>query len=69
MAHADIAVTRAGTTSLAEQDLFGCKLLIVPLIVSHDQYTNAMYYVKNKDALLIKQQEALRLSDTFVKNL
>lgn len=65
----DIAVTRAGTTSLAEQALFDCKLIIIPLIVSHDQKNNALHYVKHNDALMINQHQALVLNENFVRNL
>ena len=46
-AHCDIAITRAGTTSLAEQKLYDMKLFIVPIARTHDQYQNAERYQKN----------------------
>ncbi len=37
---------RGGTTSLAEAKLYKIPLIIVPLPVTHDQHTNALYYQK-----------------------
>ena len=49
----DIALTRAGTTSLAEQKLYNLKIIMVPIPRTHDQYDNAKFYVrKYKDILL-----------------
>ena len=49
----DIALTRAGTTSLAEQKLYDLKIVMVPIPRTHDQYDNARFYVKkHKDILL-----------------
>jgi len=45
--YADVGLTRGGTTSLAEQTLYGMKLIIVPIPWTHDQHDNAEYYVKN----------------------
>ncbi len=45
----DIAITRAGTTSLAEQELFDLKLLMIPIPRTHDQLDNAKRYVQHKD--------------------
>lgn len=51
--NSDIALTRAGTTSLAEQKLYNLKIVMVPIPRTHDQYDNAQFYVKNyKDILL-----------------
>lgn len=47
--NADIVLTRAGTTSLAEQELFDIKLIMVPIPRTHDQFTNAMRYVQYKN--------------------
>jgi len=55
-AHCDIALTRAGTTSLAEQKLYDMKLLIVPIAWTHDQYQNAERYQKNHDDVLLDQR-------------
>ena len=48
----DIAITRAGTTSLAEQDLFDLKLIMVPIPRTHDQFANAKRYVEQRANLL-----------------
>lgn len=61
---ADIWLTRAGTTSLAEQKLYNMKLFIVPIAWTHDQYDNAKYYVSHFQDLLIDQR-----SPDFEKNL
>ncbi len=51
--YGDIALTRAGTTSLAEQKLYDMKICIVPIPRTHDQYENAKWYMhKYKDVLL-----------------
>jgi UDP-N-acetylglucosamine:LPS N-acetylglucosamine transferase len=49
-------LTRAGTTSLAEQKLYDMKLFIVPIAWTHDQYDNAKYYVQKHKDLLIDQK-------------
>jgi UDP-N-acetylglucosamine--N-acetylmuramyl-(pentapeptide) pyrophosphoryl-undecaprenol N-acetylglucosamine transferase len=54
-AHADIAIVRGGTTTLAECKLFDLPLVIVPLPVTHDQTKNAQYYVENYDDICISQ--------------
>lgn len=53
----DIAITRAGTTSLAEQELFDMKLLMIPIPRTHDQLDNAKRYVEHKDWILIQQDD------------
>jgi UDP-N-acetylglucosamine:LPS N-acetylglucosamine transferase len=53
---ADIGLTRAGTTSLAEQKLYDMKLFMVPIAWTHDQYDNAKYYVSQFHDLLIDQK-------------
>jgi len=53
---ADIGLTRAGTTSLAEQKLYDMKLFMVPIAWTHDQYDNARYYVSRFQDLLIDQK-------------
>lgn len=55
--YCDIALTRAWTTSLAEQKLYNLKLLLVPIPWTHDQYENAKYYVKNYDDVLIDSKK------------
>lgn len=56
--YCDIALTRAGTTSLAEQKLYDMKLFIVPISWTHDQYENAKYYVNHYQDLLIDQKNS-----------
>ena len=51
----DVAITRWGTTSLAEQQLFGIKKIIIPIPWTHDQYKNALYYKNNFEDILIQQ--------------
>jgi len=53
----DIAITRAGTTSLAEQKLYDMKLFIVPIAWTHDQYDNANRYQDNYWDILIDQKD------------
>lgn len=53
----DIAITRAGTTSLAEQELFDLKLLMIPIPRTHDQLDNAKRYVEHKNWILIQQDD------------
>jgi UDP-N-acetylglucosamine:LPS N-acetylglucosamine transferase len=54
----DIALTRAGTTSLAEQRLYDLKIVMVPIPRTHDQYDNAKFYVKKyKDILLDSKKD------------
>ena len=53
----DIAITRAGTTSLAEQELFDLKLLMIPIPRTHDQSDNAKRYVEHKNWILIQQDD------------
>lgn len=55
-AHCDLALTRAGTTSLAEQKLYDMKLLMVPIGWTHDQYQNAQRYVDHYDDVLVDQR-------------
>ncbi|AHB41805.1 UDP-N-acetylglucosamine-N-acetylmuramyl-(pentapeptide) pyrophosphoryl-undecaprenol N-acetylglucosamine transferase [candidate division SR1 bacterium RAAC1_SR1_1] len=62
--HSDIAITRAGTTSLAEQKLYDMKLFIVPIAWTHDQYDNANRYQKHYNDILIDQKD-----DTFLNKL
>ena len=53
----DIAITRAGTTSLAEQELFDMKLLMIPIPRTHDQLDNAKRYVEHKNWILIQEDD------------
>ncbi len=74
----DIAITRAGTTSLAEQKLYDMKLFIVPIAWTHDQYDNAHRYEDNYEDILIDQKDEgflnklvmeLKKHKNFKKNL
>lgn len=53
----DIAITRWGTTSLAEQHLYDLKQIIVPIPWTHDQYDNARRYVQHKKDIMIDQRD------------
>lgn len=53
----DLVITRAGTTSLAEQDLFWIKMIMIPIPWTHDQKNNALWYVKQKKWILIDQED------------
>lgn len=53
----DIAITRGGTTSLAEQKLYDMKQIIVPIPWTHDQYENAKRYVKFHNDIQINQRD------------
>lgn len=56
---ADICICRGGTTSLAEMEIFGIRKLIVPLPITHDQQTNAQYYVDHHHDHLIMQDSQI----------
>lgn len=56
----DCVITRAWTTSLAEQKLFWVRSLIVPLPVTHDQYSNAHFYHKHYGDIIIDQTKPWR---------
>lgn len=53
----DIAITRGGTTSLAEQKLYDMKQIIVPIPRTHDQYDNAKRYAKFHNDVRINQRD------------
>ena len=57
----DVAITRAGTTSLAEEKLFGLKLIMIPIPWTHDQLRNAEYYEKHHGDILVKQDDSFLL--------
>lgn len=59
----DICITRGGTTSLAEQKLFGIKSIIVPLPRTHDQKGNAEYYVNRYGDVMVDQNSLSFLDD------
>ncbi len=54
----DIAITRGGTTSLAEQKLYDMKQIIIPIPRTHDQYDNANRYVRHYNDISINQRDA-----------
>lgn len=53
----DIAITRGGTTSLAEQKLYDMKQIIIPIPRTHDQYDNARRYVHHYKDMMIDQRD------------
>ncbi len=55
--HCDISLTRAGTTSLAEQKLYNLKIVMVPIPWTHDQYDNAKYYVEHYQDILLDSKD------------
>ena len=55
-ASCDIAITRAGTTSLAEQKMYDMKLFIVPIAWTHAQYQNAERYQTNHWDVFLDQR-------------
>ena len=57
----DVALTRGGTNSLAEQKLFGLKLIIVPIPRTHDQARNAAYYEKHYNDIIVNQDKSFLL--------
>lgn len=70
LALCDIAITRGGTTSLAEQKLYDMKQIIVPIPRTHDQYDNAKRYVQNEKDLMIDQRDVgfeIKLIKTLMK--
>ena len=56
-ANCDIAITRGGTTSLAEQKLYDLKQIIIPIPWTHDQYDNARRYVRQYNDVSINQRD------------
>lgn len=57
--YCDIALTRAGTTSLAEQKLREMLLVMVPIPRTHDQKYNAQRYVEQYGDIMIEQNDTL----------
>ena len=53
----DIAITRGGTTSLAEQKLYDMKQIIIPIPRTHDQYDNAKWYVRYHNDSMLNQRD------------
>jgi UDP-N-acetylglucosamine:LPS N-acetylglucosamine transferase len=56
--YSDISLTRAGTTSLAEQKLYNLKIVMVPIPRTHDQYDNAKFYVEKYQDILLDSKDA-----------
>lgn len=54
-ARADISVCRGGSTSLVEQHTFGIKQIIIPIPWTHDQMSNAEFFVKEYGDILLDQ--------------
>jgi UDP-N-acetylglucosamine:LPS N-acetylglucosamine transferase len=52
-----MSLTRAGTTSLAEQKLYDLKIIMVPIPWTHDQYDNAKYYVNHFNDILLDSKD------------
>lgn len=63
-----MAIVRGGTTTLAECKLFDLPLVIVPLPVTHDQATNAQFYVANYHDICISQNDVdfVSLLSTYI---
>jgi len=53
----DIAITRGGTTSLAEQKLYDMRQIIVPIPRTHDQSDNAKWYVRVHNDISLNQRD------------
>lgn len=60
----DISLTRAWTTSLAEQKLYNLKIVMVPIPRTHDQYDNAKFYVKKYDDILLDSKD-----ENYINNM
>jgi len=58
---ADLSITRAGATSLFEQELFNLKKIIIPLptAAANHQYYNALFFVLKGDVLVDQDQNLL----------
>jgi UDP-N-acetylglucosamine:LPS N-acetylglucosamine transferase len=63
LARADVAITRGGTTSLAEQQLFNIHKIIVPIPRTHDQTQNAQYYVHHHGDCIVLQSSSTYKTD------
>lgn len=55
----DVAITRGGTTSLAEEHLFGIKKIIIPIPWTHDQLKNGLYYKEKYNDIVVRQDDKL----------
>ncbi len=62
--YCDISLTRAWTTSLAEQNLYNLKIVMVPIPWTHDQYDNAKFYVEHYDDILLDSAD-----ENYEKNM
>ena len=56
--YCDMSLTRAWTTSLAEQKLYNLKIVMVPIPWTHDQYDNAKFYVEHYDDILLDSNDS-----------
>ncbi len=68
----DIAITRGGTTSLAEEHLFWLKKIIIPIPWTHDQLKNGQYYENKYWDILVRQDTKTFYTDlkkSIVENL
>lgn len=63
MSASDSAITRGGTTFLAELKLFGLKLVIIPIPWTHDQEANAQWYVSHHADISLDQESESFSSD------
>ncbi|MCS6982848.1 MAG: glycosyltransferase [Candidatus Absconditabacterales bacterium] len=61
---ADLAIMRAGTTSLAEAQLHHVPKIILPLLITHDQERNAQRYHKTYGDIVILQN-----NDSWIQDL
>ena len=57
----DISITRGGVTSLAEQELFGIKKIIIPHPDGggYHQFANALWYSDSYEDIVVEQDEHL----------
>jgi len=66
----DIAITRWWTTTLAEQQLYDIKQIIVPIPWTHDQYDNAKRYVQHHNDIMLNQRDSdfeQQLANTIIQ--
>ena len=71
-AQTDVAVTRAGVTSLAEQQLFGIKKIIIPHPHGggYHQFHNAVWYSEAYEDIVVEENEQLQEHvEMFVEKL
>ncbi|MDD2565572.1 MAG: UDP-N-acetylglucosamine--N-acetylmuramyl-(pentapeptide) pyrophosphoryl-undecaprenol N-acetylglucosamine transferase [Candidatus Gracilibacteria bacterium] len=67
----DIAVTRAGATSLAELEAFNISQIIIPLKESanNHQYYNALEYSEKKGEVMIEEKDLSSITGEIKKNI